>query len=333
MATLEQFSDLDAKQKLFSSTSHYIIDTKEQFDRWFTFYTSELKEGKKTDFMYRGMSDARYRLYTSAQRMWIENNMEDWARSNYLDFIDKMIQEAKQYPLIKKVFDTFEYTEDEREFPILSILQHYSAPTPFMDWSYNINVALFFAVEGIRTGNNGAGIGSYFSIYRINKPQYESEFLSISDTPGYKGKPFHFFKSLADESAKYSNWIFYISDFDEGNTGDAQADSKIAVKNRGKLLTSIYNQNIIPQEGLFIFNPFSRKTIDEIFNIGNEDGTNLALKPFACFNIKKDLADYIRRHIKMTYKIDTNFIYPKLTSDAENIKNNVLNRCAKDVFT
>ena len=34
-----------------------------------------------------------------------------------------------------------------------------------------------------------------------------------------------------------------------------------------KPMTSIYNQNIIPQEGLFIFNPFSEKTLEEIYTI------------------------------------------------------------------
>jgi hypothetical protein len=330
MGALLQFTDLESKKKHFSETEHYKIDTKEQFDRWFGYYTSDLKEGKKTDFMFRGMSDARYKLYTSAQRLWIENDLSEWSGSSYLDFINKMIQETKEYPLIKKVFDTFDYNAEEREVPILSLLQHYSAPTPFMDWSYNINVALFFAVEGIKTGNGSADkINNYFSIYRINKRKYEMELLNITDYSGYEGKPFNFFKSIADEEEPASNFVFYISDFDEGNTGGTGAKSEIVVKRSGKLLTSVYNQNIIPQEGLFIFNPFSKKTIDDIFNLGIKDeGANLSLAPFACFNIKKDMADYVRRHVQMAYNINNDFIYPKLNMDAETIKNKVLNACA-----
>jgi hypothetical protein len=327
MAALKAFTDLESKKELFSDTQYFIIDTKEQFDRWFKYYTSDIKEGKKTDFIFRGMSDARFKLYTSAQRMWIQNDMSEWANVNYLGFIDRMIQVSKSYPLFRKVFNIFRYSNDEREFPLLSILQHYAAPTPLMDWTYNINVALFFATEKLTEGHGTGSIGNYFSIYRINKRKYRNEFLNISDVSGYVGKPISFFEPLAVENNANpnANVIYYISDFDEGNAYNARPNSRIVVNN-GRPITSIYNQNIIPQEGLFIFNPFTYKTIDEIFNIGiNDEGANLALAPFACFNIKKDLADYVRRHIKEASAIDKSFIYPHLYTDAESIKNKVLN--------
>ena len=91
-------------------------------------------------------------------------------------------------------------------------------------------------------------------------------------------------------------------------------------------MTSIYNQNIIPQEGLFIFNPFSQKTLEDIFNADlNKDGWNLALTPFDCFNIHKDLAEYLRRKIDVRFKINKGFIYPNLNDEARKIKESTLN--------
>ncbi|MBS1521579.1 MAG: FRG domain-containing protein [Bacteroidetes bacterium] len=325
MAQLSYFSDLNEKREKFSNQRHFQIDTKKEFDEWYDFYTSEFKENRRTDFIFRGMSDAKFRLYTSAQREWIQNDMEEWGSGNYINFINRLVQEAKKYPLLKKVFDIYQYSDIRREFPILSILQHYWAPTPLMDWSYNIDVSLFFATEKLTCGHGNGNIENYFSIYRINKSKYKNELLNLRD----------FDSNLETAITSYSDWtenplnpnkngIFYISDFEEGNVYGAVASSEIRLVGDTPM-TSIYNQNIIPQEGLFIFNPFSKKTIEDIFNVDlNEDGWNLRLTPFACFNIKKDLADYVRRRIKKRLGIDHNFIYPHLYDDAANIKNKVL---------
>jgi hypothetical protein len=330
MGKLLSFSSLKDKQEHFSNKRFYEINTKTEFDEWFHYYTSEKSEGKRSDFIFRGMSDARFKLYTSAQREWIQNDMEEWANGKYLQFVDDMIQGAKKYPLIKKVFDVYGYSDTEREFPILSILQHYWAPTPLMDWTYNINVALFFATENLSSGNGNGDISNYFSIYRINKSKYRNELLNIRDILNDELPSFETFSDLGERpNEPNSNTIFYISDFDESNAYGTTPQSDIKIL-KGATATSIYNQNIIPQEGLFIFNPFSQKTIDEIFNVDlTQDGWNLALTPFSCFNIKKDLAEYVRRHIKQTFNIGKSFIYPTLYDDAKEIRNLVLNEYAK----
>ncbi len=93
-----------------------------------------------------------------------------------------------------------------------------------------------------------------------------------------------------------------------------------------KPLTSIYNQNIIPQEGLFIFNPHSQKTLEEIFNPDlTKDDWNLELRLFDFFNIHKDLAEYLRRKIDVSYKVNKGFIFPNLNEEARKIKEYTLN--------
>jgi hypothetical protein len=134
------------------------------------------------------------------------------------------------------------------------------------------------------------------------------------------------FKDWSDSPSNYNkNGIFYISDFDDGNAFNVFQHNSIRLR-ASRPMTSVYNQNIIPQEGLFIFNPFSDKPIDEVFNVdADSEGSNLSLHPFACINIKKDLSDYVRRRIKNHSNIDHSFIYPHLYDDAKIILNSTLN--------
>jgi hypothetical protein len=325
MAQLRFFKDFSEKNKFFSNQKNQVINTKKEFDEWFEFYTQK-ENSTKLDFIFRGMGEAKHRLYTSSQRIWLQNDMNEWCSDKYINFIDRTVQEAKSHPLIKKAFDVYGYSDEEREFPILSILQHYGAYTPLMDWSYNINVALFFATDNVTVGNGTNSISDYFSIYRINKAKYRNEFLNLTDFNEKLPSPIKAFEDWSDNSKNPNkNGVFYISDMEDGN---AYGNTPVRIRT-SRPLTSIFNQNIIPQEGLFIFNPFSNKTLEEIFNVNLEqDGYNLELTPFSCFNIKKDLADYVRRRIKNHDKIDSPFIYPHLYNDAQAIKNRVLNSYA-----
>jgi hypothetical protein len=65
---------------------------------------------------------------------------------------------------------------------------------------------------------------------------------------------------------------------------------------KNRPLTTYYNQNIIPKEGLFIFNPNPTVPLENIFNTQFSSMKrlkmgNLNLPPFFCYNIRKDLAD------------------------------------------
>ena len=326
MGELIEFTSLKEKQGSFRNHEKFQIDTRNQFDDWFDQIVVQKAENR-TNFIFRGMKEAKHKLYTSAQRIWLQNDMENWRGGDYFTFINQLIQKTKEYPLIEKVFNTYGYTDRQREIPILSILQHYGAPTPLMDWTYNVNVALFFGTESVIGGNGGNGnISNYFSIYSIDKSIYLNELLNIRDFDRQRTLCFLDYKDMTENpQVPNKNNVFYISDFDSGNSGFPTRTASISIL-KDYQLTSIYNQNIIPQEGLFIFNPFSKKSIDEVFNIEKHSvGSNLVLGPFDCVNIKKDLSDYIRRRIKQYKHIENSFIYPHLYDDAKIITNKTLN--------
>jgi hypothetical protein len=333
MADLPIYKNLNEKKTFFSNGEKpsFIINTKSELDKWFVDLEQDEKQESEIDataWIYRGTTEAKYKLLTSSQRLWINDEMKQWASKSYIDFISDLVKNAGDNTIIKKVFDLYNYSAHEREFPILSLLQHYGAPTPLMDWTYNNNVAFYFATDGLKKKEQPKDdIDNYFSIYRINKRKYKRELLNVidftNDLPDIKT-----FKELGDERGnKKSNNIFYISDFERKgeSTGDKKAFSKLMIRTV-KPLTSVYNQNIIPQEGLFIFNPFSEKTLEEIFNPDlNKSGWNLALTPFDCFNVHKDLAEYLKRKIDKRHKINKSFIYPNLNDEAKKIKEKTLN--------
>jgi len=335
MAELPIYKTLEQKRNFFSNgqKESFVIDTKSALDKWFSDVQDEEKQESEIDataWIYRGMTEAKYKLLTSSQRLWISNEMQQWANKSYIDFISDLVDKANGNALIKKVFEFYNYSRSDREFPILSLLQHYGSPTPLMDWTYNNNVAFFFATDGLKKKEKSReNIDDYFSIYRINKRQYKRELLNIIDfIPKELYPDIKSFNDFGDNNGNpKSNGIFYISDFERKgeSIGATRPFGNLMIRTK-KPLTSIYNQNIIPQERLFIFNPFSQKTLEDIFNTDlNKDGWNLALTPFDCFNIHKDIAEYLRRKIDVRFKINKGFIYPNLNDEARKIKETTLN--------
>ena len=329
MGQLPYYNSLSEKEQNFNNDrSNFKIDTVNELDEWYEYLIRKISENKteskldsvNTDHIFRGLREAKFKLLTSSQRFWISNELKQWWRpKSYLKYVNKFVKNARDKLLFKKVFEYYNLKSNQRNFPILSILQHYGAPIPLMDWSYSINVTLYFATQKAYSSYSQNNIDHYFSVYHIDKrKQKKNEFNNLLD---WSGGSFPRISSFYDWE-KNKNSIFYISDF----------ESKIIPSNSFKderPITTFYNQNIIPQEGLFIFNPFPTKPLEDCFNTDHwGDGNNLELLPFSCINIRKDLGEYIRRKIK-TEGIDENFIYPNLKTYCNNLTSEFLDSAAK----
>ena len=298
MAKLEYYAMLEDKPASFSghgdAVRYFRIDEAYQFKDWYE-QIHQLIKANPLDNFFRGAGEARFKLYNSAQRFWMQNNLTQLEAISqplsYIQMIQNMVDSAKEQDLFKRVFDYYGLTPDQTDFPILSILQHYGAPTPLMDWTYNLDVALFFAVEQTTHFERENDM----SVYRIVKTD-QSTFIK-SNLQVVSG---NVFPSIIDLCTHWPGTVYYISDFE------------VKDQRQIKPLTTFYNLNILPQEGLFIFNPDEREPLEKL--AAQKDPHSRII----CYNINKDLAEMVKLTINKS-GINQLFIYPELKSYAGTI--------------
>lgn len=336
MPQLPIYSTFQEKERVFKSSPYFIISTVKEFDSWYTLISSKQKNASKLvskngenefddtiynhyPFIFRGIGEAKYKIFSSAQREWNVNNMSQWAKKNYLEFVNDLVKKASGLPLLAKVFNYYKLHYRQTDFPTLSILQHYKAPTPLIDFTYNLDVALYFAVEFCQPSTSSNDLDHYFSINIIDREiQNKNEFLNLFQ---FNGGGFPTLESFYDFQFN-QNSIFYVTDFENQYS---RRNSRGFQDQRP--LTILFNQRIIPQEGLFVFNASPSIPLEDCFNMPLEN-SNLNLKQMQCVNIHKDLSDYVRRKIKIS-NIEKFYIYPELEEYAKSVKNFVLDELVK----
>jgi len=78
MAKLQYYATLAEKAASFSqapdAVQYFTIDHAYQFKNWYDEMTALIKHQPLGNF-FRGSGEARYQLYNSAQRFWMQNNL------------------------------------------------------------------------------------------------------------------------------------------------------------------------------------------------------------------------------------------------------------------
>ena len=114
----------------------------------------------------------------------------------------------------------------ETDFLYLSLMQHYSAKTPFLDFSYSLDKALFFAQDGYTDNLSENDIDNYVSIYWIN---LEEGYELIDIIKWYANQLKNALKSIQDFVQFTSdpnfdisilNWDNFLLWFSPDNRGD-----------------------------------------------------------------------------------------------------------------
>jgi hypothetical protein len=114
------------------------FNTWAQLQQWLEQY----KDGQK-QFVFRGQADSEWPLQTSLARHFVDNhvNEHEWRK-----------RELKMYRNFREnLLETYRGLH-KRWIPldVLSLMQHYHAPTRLLDFTYDPKVAAFFALEDSR---------------------------------------------------------------------------------------------------------------------------------------------------------------------------------------
>ena len=317
--TLETYGSLDEKKNFFEKNEqkgfkYHLINTIKDLDRALI----EMKELEVSEesadfvFIFRGVSEAKYKLYTSAQREWITNEWEQQGIS-FSEFIGRQLFYTKA-GFIKNYFQSMGIAIND--LLLLSFLQHYRAPSPLLDFTTDPEVSLFFALEhmqGISPGSQD--IGNYFSIYVILMNKERSLDVSLKQQFEHIAKLQVAIEDLQktddieipdEEAKKYPQVFNWLPNNETGGIGLCCARIRFlpnpldAVHFKHRALMNLYwsNPNIVAQKGCFLLNthgkkPLEERLLEEIEAEIKERGAVNSIR-VVCFDIHKSLASYIQ---------------------------------------
>jgi len=301
---LSEYLSFEEKGKYFKNGEIPInINLSEIFDELERFQV------QGSGFIYRGCSEAKFKMYNSAQRLYMNQDLhlqvpKDRISEHYSKFITELISSAGEWNngVISKLLSE-SGINPKNSIALLSYMQHYGLPTPFLDFTFNPYIALFFAIENMSYQPSDNPIDNYFSLY-----------YSFQNNTAFEIWKYVFDKDLEDDNIPYESV-------------DAK-DMSIILPSE-ELYKIVNSLNIVNQEGLFFYNnhpwyPIERTYIEYITYMKEELGDKkfeevmLLNEMCGCFNIHKSLAPLIREKLN-NMGITRDYIYPSIEKFKEEV--------------
>ena len=310
MSKLLEYKTLVEKEKFFHQGDVRIVVN---VDKIFGMLEERANTG---DFIFRGCCEARYMMFNSAQRVYINQELFKQAGRNEVDshyhnFVANLIEECRHWnkSTVANMFKAAKIDEDN-SLAYLSYMQHYGIPTPFLDFTTDPYYALFFAVDGVKYIPSDNEIDNYFSIYFTyhNATIFES----------WK----HTFKTIVGGGTV---------------TYDKVSKNEVGIILPDNPLYSILNNtNIVNQKGLFFYNNHPFYSLEErYFEFAKLVKAKLGQQKFdemlmhdtigGCYNIHKSLITYVVEKLERK-GINRDFLFPDIHKmNAEVTKNAIAN--------
>lgn len=316
MGTLLEYNSLWEKKQFYNFT---IINTEEDFNNIFPNIIDN-----QSNYVFRSVNEAKFKLYSSAQRQWIWNDLSN-KYTSYKDYINSFIVNVQSHQHIVSFFHSNHIPLND--FVILALLQHYSQPSPLVDFTYNPLLSLFFAFDNIKPGTTGNEIDNYVSLYRL---KYTHPcFCSIQDVNVHGANTLSYALrnlNIPLDQIDTSKVLFDIQNLTYNEYadigiilihGDKMGITNIQIPALGFTCTyNITNPNLRNQEGLFMLN-----TTEDIPLEGLIRRKHRHVDPLIdCYNINKELETYIRATYLDPLGINHSLIYPQ-DKDSQNLRN------------
>lgn len=279
---LPEYSCLESKKDFFTEgkfPSYDRIDTISDFEE----KVLKLKN-EKDKYIFRGVSEAKYKMFSSAQREYIFMDYKK-TKIDYLNFINKLLLNIKDNKIVTTFCKTIGY--DPNDLFYLSLLQHYGAPSPLIDFTKDFETALFFATEtAFDIEKQESEIDNYFSLYYLEKVNNFYSWYSLQNASyvaiekekklGIKNR----ISSTAKECASWEN---------QKGVSIAILDDKEELKDNDGYF-SWPNLNLVAQKGCFIMYLGEKDSLEEHLK------KVFLMQPFHCFDIHKSLIETIHTH-------------------------------------
>ena len=239
------------------------------------------QKSKKDDFLYRGISHGGRKLYPSSKvqfELYYKNYLQDY--KSFLNVINRFsLTKLKLYKDYKRKENLLEYyinkkkcektlkIKDNLIYRFFS-LQHVGIPTPLIDFSESLDVAIFFAIDGYKKNGN-TELSHYIQLNIIkkisNQPLKNIIFEIDSLNPPFNHSiVFNHFKKTTDIiNYNYQNKIVYIPNYTSNSYSGGIPYGSIDLK-----LDSINKNNKI-QKGWEIINNTEEPLEELIKGINN----------------------------------------------------------------
>lgn len=270
------------------------IETETQFDDWY----NEMRQ--HPIYVYRGQKEARYKNYTSAQRYYLEKN---FGGGNPINIVEEQLRVLKLRfgDVLEKYCESINTSCSD--LFLLSLAQHYGGVTPLIDFTSDINIALYFMT--IENNDNHPvmkfdnDLSEYSAIYYLGTPFT----LSLDKMLGSSSKVLMDGFGMSEEQLQNEFDEICRRVFSYKMLSDVWAQKDILIENKRYLYPvgkhtlstniSITNLNIIAQSGCFVYHDHTYSPLE---------------KEVSCVNINKSLHKYIRAKYLQGYTEEK--VYP-----------------------
>lgn len=308
MGKLPAYKTLKEKSKYFLKGSR-CINTKKEFD---LFWERLHNLDDQRVYRFRGVGEARYKLFTSAQRFWKERELirQDIA---YHDFVQRLLDHTMHWneSTITRFFAQSNISQNNT-LAYLSYMQHYGMPTPLLDFTANPFTGLYFAVNSNDFDPSDRLIDNYCSLYIVDttNPYFVDSIQQFDQN----------IASTPDEAIEYGKHLLSYA--------------ILFVSTDNAAYKILNNLNILNQRGVFFFSSDAKLSVEEVYQRVMQDfmeqlGSELFQQSnyqeyFAeCANLHKSLRPYALAKLR-SEGITPDFIFPDVQDLRESVMARVL---------
>lgn len=280
------------------------IDDMKTFSKYYSKILSDFSQyhGK---YAYRGVNNASYRIYSSLQRSWRWNGLENLFK-DHISYIKFQINKIGSLSIVRDYL----HRNNVHDYNVLALIQHYGGDSNLVDFTIDPNIALFFAFDKVVPSNKEDSLSNYVSLYSIDVehpilggPKEVSEVGSVNMQVYLKNSTCKPTEDSVNGVLRNLSMPAYDKAYD-GKIVHYGTNIYVPMFNY-KSSNPISNANLQAQSGIFFQSSSDDVPLEELFK---EQHQFLIDRILTCYDINKKLIPEIKRRYNINYQLCD--IYP-----------------------